>query len=197
MKPIHVACALCIVLLGVAGALLSLRSVPPDGARSTGADAGPARTAVTPAVAGEAGPAGAAPPGVFRSPYHLLEQDSPAIDRGGRLTQAIGIEMPRGTFIRVLEAGSIQPAWKAKTYGTARPGQDRLLLHVMRGNSDRIPDNRSLGWIQLRGFRPGADGLAAVAIAFRIADGNIVLGAIDVNTRQPVSVETVDSPLER
>ena len=131
----------------------------------------------------------------MRTPFHIIEQDSPAIARDGRLIESIGIEMPRGTFLPVLEAGAVQPAWASKTYGTARPEQTSLRLHIVRGNSGRISENQSLGWIKLTGFQPGPNDLAMVAIALRVADGNIVLGAIDVNTQQPVSVEMVESPL--
>lgn len=181
MKPLHLASALLIVIFGLVGVALSPRERP----------VGPARPAeVADFTQDEAGS-----PRVMRTPFHIIEQDSPAIARDGRLIESIGIEMPRGTFLPVLEAGAVQPAWASRTYGTARPEQTSLRLHIVRGKSGRISENQSLGWIKLTGFQPGPNDLAMVAIALRVADGNIVLGAIDVNTQQPVSVEMVESPL--
>ena len=192
MKVIQIGGALLVVAFGLAGLALvpeqapspppssaDQRTVPP-GARMgapTGSEvSGPGRQAL-------------------RTTFHVIEQDSPAIDANGRLTQAIGIEMPRGVFMPILPAGAIQPAMEGKTYGTADPGQTQMLLHVVRGNSERITEDHSLGWLRLSGFRAGPDGRAAVAVAFRAADGNFVLGAVDVSTRQPIVVEPIDSPI--
>ena len=181
MKPLHFATALLIVACGLAGITLSPRDRPTAPFRPAD-EAGLTR--------GEAGS-----PRALRTRFYVIEQDSPAITGDGRLVESIGIEMPRGTFLHMLEVGAVQPAWAARTYGTARPEQTSLRLHIVRGNSDRIPENRSLGWIKLTGFEPGPNDLGMVAIALRVADGNIVLGAIDVNTQRPVSVELIESPL--
>ena len=46
-------------------------------------------------------------PRALRTPFYVIEQDSPAITRDGRLVESIGIEMPRGTFLHVLEVGAV------------------------------------------------------------------------------------------
>ena len=205
MKPLHFATALLIVACGLVGITLSPRERPTAPFRPAGASGPPASgrsgavsrmpRSMNPAdeaglTRGEAGS-----PRAMRTPFYVIEQDSPAITGDGRLIESIGIEMPRGTFLHVLEVDAVQPAWAAKTYGTARPEQKSLRLHIVRGNSDRISENHSLGWIKLTGFEPGPNDLGMVAIALRVADGNIVLGAIDVNTQRPVSVELIESPL--
>ena len=202
MRPVYIGGALAIIVMGIVGIALAPRersSVPPGtiaGPPSAATDPTPKRRASGTFVSPQADSAGPASR-PLRTRVHVIEQDSPAIDQDGMLTQAIGIEMPRGRFTPVLEAGSYQPVWKAKTYGVARADQTQLSLHIVRGNADRMAGNHSLGWIRLSGFRAGAEGLPAVAVAFRVADGNIVLGAVDANTRQPIAIEMIESPIAR
>jgi hypothetical protein len=191
LRIAQISCALLIVTIGLLGLALVPRQAP-----SPPASAGP-RT-IPPAVGPGAPPRSDVSDSgrqVVGTTFRVLEQDSPAIDARGKLTQAIGIERPRGTLMPFLMAGAVQPAMEARTYGTANPEQTQILLHIVRGNSERIIEDHSLGWIRLTGFRAGPNGKAAVAVALRVADGNIVLAAVDVSTRQPVVIEPIESPI--
>ncbi|MFQ5876185.1 MAG: Hsp70 family protein [Acidobacteriota bacterium] len=192
MRFVHEIIALAILLLG-AGAIAV---VPRDLPSSAAAD--PAASPPAPIGPGDLS-AGAVPPAP-RSPQpavHILEQDSPAIGSDDVLSQAVGVEMPRGAFLPVLEAGSVQPATGWKAFRTASPGQEEIRLHVLRGRSDRIEENHSLGWVRIGDLEPGPRGLVGAVVSLRIVDGNIVMAAVDAFSRRPATVRPIAPPAGR
>lgn len=124
----------------------------------------------------------------------VVEQDSPIIGADGRLEETVGIEMPRGVFLPVIPRGSAQPADGRKAFRAGGENQREVWLHVLRGRSDRLRENLSLGWVRITDLEPGPEGMVATAVFFRVADGNIVIAAHDAFSGRPATLQLTDPP---
>ena len=124
----------------------------------------------------------------------VVEQVSPIVGSDSILVESLGIETAGGTFTPVLPKGTRAPVMRFVTFKTSADDQKEIRLHVLRGESDRVARNHDLGWVRVAGLPPGPKGSIQVTVAFRIADGAIVLGAADPASRRAYGIEPSEAP---
>jgi molecular chaperone DnaK len=186
--------ALAIVVLGVCAAFLVPARLP----RVRPADLW-GRPAAPPPVGG---PGAAGSPGgsqditlgVTRPAVHVVEQVSPIVASNSTLSESLGIETAGGAFTPVLPKGAPVPVMRFVTFKTSADDQREIRLHVLRGQSDKAALNHSLGWVRVAGLPPGPKGSIQVTVGFRVADGAIVLAAVDPASGRDYQVEASEAP---
>jgi molecular chaperone DnaK len=127
----------------------------------------------------------------IRADLVVVEQNSPIVAPDGSLAQALGIVTVAGVFTPILGKGEAQPATRVLTFGKASAGPTSIELQLMRGDSPRAAGNHPLGQIRISVPEPNAEGRAQAAVIFRVADGVIVVAAINPVSRQSLRVEVV------
>ena len=176
------AAAVVIVLLGAVAVLLvprtltKLRPANPWGARE-GAT-GDSLPAALPTV---------------RPTIHVLEQVSPIVGPASTLVESLGIEM-HGRFTAVLPKGAPVPVRRVVTFRTSGDDQKEVRLHVLRGQSETAAQDHSLGWVRVGDLPPGPRGSTKIAVTFQVADGAIVLTAMDPATGRAFPIEPSEAP---
>jgi len=160
---------IAVVLAGSALFLVSCGSPPPDDTAG--------ETAATPggeAAAGEPAPDPRNTPVTIK--WVAMEQVSPIVGGDGTLDEALGLEMPGGSFQTVIAQGEKAPVTGHFTLATAVPDQREMTVHVCRGNAERAEENTSLGWYRIEEIPPGLQMETLITLVFRVAD-NAVIGA--------------------
>ncbi len=185
------AAALIMVLLGAAAILLTPGS-PGTLTRIRPAELWGGRVEGPGESPGSSGPAAATLP-LARPTMHVLEQISPIVGPASTLVESLGIEM-REKFTTVLPKGTPVPVKRVVTFRTGADDQKEIRLHVLRGVSETAADNHSLGWVRVADLPPGPRGATKVAVLFEVADGAIVLAAIDPDTGRAFPIEPAEAP---
>mgnify|MGYP001580637572 FL=1 len=169
--------ALAVVALGVVAVLLVPERLP---------KAPPVDLWGAPLTPGGAG----APPAAVL----VVEQVSPIVGSDSILVESLGIETAGGTFTPILPKGTRAPVMRFVTFKTSADDQKEIRLHVLRGQSDKAALNHSLGWVRVAGLPPGPKGSIQVTVGFRVADGAIVLAAVDPASGRDYQVEASEAP---
>lgn len=112
-----------------------------------------------------------------------IEAASPAIGGDGVLVEDFGIESPPGSFLPLMRRGRRAPARHILTFSTSCGGPSEIRLHLLRGTSEHLADNHSIGWFRISGVPAGA---ARTLVEFSIDDGAILAGAVDTTNAQPL-----------
>jgi molecular chaperone DnaK (HSP70) len=66
---------------------------------------------------------------------------------------------------------------------TSGEGPSEIRLHLVRGVSERLAQNHSIGWFRISGLPAGA---ARALVEFSISDGAILAGVVDATNAQPL-----------
>jgi Hsp70 protein len=153
---------------------------------------------------GKAGPTPAAepPPGVpgenhagARAPApYVVEQESSIVAADDTLNEALGIETPRGKFQVVLARGTPVRYARTVTFGTGADDQKEIRLHILRGRSGTLAENRSLGWVRIPDLPPGPRRSTRVAVTFQVIDRAVVLVAQNVGDGRAMTIEASQAP---
>jgi molecular chaperone DnaK len=84
------------------------------------------------------------------------------------LPVSIGIGIPGGRFLKVLQSGTALPLTKTNTIRTFKDNQEDLELTVFQGESDRVVDNEYLGTVNISGITPAPKGAVQLEITFSL-----------------------------
>jgi len=84
------------------------------------------------------------------------------------LPMSIGIGIPRGRFLCVLEAGTSLPATKSYTLKTFKEKQEELELLIFQGESERLVDNEYLGTLNVTDITIAPKGGVTLEVAFSL-----------------------------
>jgi molecular chaperone DnaK len=104
------------------------------------------------------------------------------IEIAGSLTEPI---IPRNTTI---------PCRKSKVFTTALDNQDMVRVHVVQGERDMAPDNKSLGRLELTGLPPAPRGVPEIEVTFEVdANGIMNVKAKDLGTGRAQSMRVLSS----
>ena len=148
-----------------------------------------------------AGPGGGTAPGQPETPGNatrqtmlVLEQDSEIVGADSKLAEDLGIESPRGTFRVVLPRETPVPVGRVVTFRTAADDQKEIRLHVLRGLSEKVSEDRSLGWVRIYDLPPGPRGSAHVAVMFQVVDRAVRLAAQDPANGRTLPIEPSSEP---
>ncbi|HEX3704037.1 MAG TPA: Fe-S protein assembly chaperone HscA [Vicinamibacterales bacterium] len=103
---------------------------------------------------------------------------------------SLGIETMGGVMSKIILRNSTIPATGQEMFTTAVDSQTAVDIHVLQGERELVPDNRSLARFKLRGIPPMPAGLPRVQVQFQI-DANGILSVTARELRTEVE-QTID-----
>ena len=96
---------------------------------------------------------------------------------------SLGIETLGGVMTRMIERNTTIPTSKSQVYSTAMDNQPSVEIHVLQGEREMAPDNKSLGRFVLDGLAGAARGVPQIEVVFDIdASGVLHVTAKDKGT---------------
>ena len=112
-----------------------------------------------------------------------------------RIKESLYLEISQEKNFPVIPAGRIVPAVWHQSFTTFAENQRSFDLHFLRGNSDKIIDNITLGKWRIGGIPPGAEGEHRVEVEIRVGiDGSVGLRATIDEQPLPVTLLTEAFP---
>jgi molecular chaperone DnaK len=107
---------------------------------------------------------------------------------------ALGIETLGGVMTRLIESNTTIPTRKSEIFSTASDSQPSVEIHVLQGERQMAPDNRTLGRFHLDGIPPAPRGVPQIEVTFDIdANGMLHVSAKDKGTSKEQSIRITSS----
>jgi molecular chaperone DnaK len=107
---------------------------------------------------------------------------------------SLGIETLGGVMTRLIEANTTIPTKKSEIFSTASDSQPSVEIHVLQGERQMAPDNRTLGRFHLDGIPPAPRGVPQIEVTFDIdANGILHVSAKDKGTNKEQSIRITSS----
>ena len=104
----------------------------------------------------------------------------------------------------MIERNTTIPTSKSQTFSTATDSQAQVEIHVLQGEREMAPDNKSLGRFILDGILPAPRGMPQIEVTFDIdANGILNVSAVDKGTgkEQKITIQAAsglsDEEVER
>jgi molecular chaperone DnaK (HSP70) len=108
--------------------------------------------------------------------------------RPASLAEPLGVEQPGGTVSQLVAQGSELPTSATESFTTARDGETRLQLHVVRGAGKSAGKLTSEGWWEVGEVSAAKAGEAKVVVTFELdARGQLAVSARENNRRLPAT----------
>jgi molecular chaperone DnaK len=102
---------------------------------------------------------------------------------------SLGVETGGGLFTVLIPRNTTIPTEKSEIFTTSVDNQSFVPVHVLQGERQMAPDNRSLARFELTGIPPAPRGLPKIQVTFRLdADGIVSVEAKDLGTGKAQSV---------
>jgi len=96
---------------------------------------------------------------------------------------SLGIETLGGVLTKLIEKNTTIPANAEQVFSTADDNQTAVTIHVLQGERERAPDNKSLGRFDLADIPPSPRGMPQIEVSFDIdANGILNVSAKDKAT---------------
>jgi molecular chaperone DnaK len=96
---------------------------------------------------------------------------------------SLGIETLGGVFTRLIQRNTTIPTRKSEIFSTAADGQTSVEVHVLQGEREMAPGNKTLGRFHLDGIPAAPRGIPQVEVTFDIdANGIVHVSAKDLGT---------------
>ena len=94
------------------------------------------------------------------------------------LGEPISVEQPGGSVSQLFTQGSEIPTSATESFTTAKDGDRRVLIHVLRGAGRTADKLHSDGWWEVDGLTAGKSGEPRVLVTFEVdAQGQLALSA--------------------
>ena len=105
---------------------------------------------------------------------------------------SLGLEIQGARMHTIISRNTTVPTKRTEIFTTSAPNQPQVSIHVLQGESDFAPDNKSLGRFELMGVRPAPRGVPDIAVTFEIdAEGIVNVSAKDLETDQEQRIEII------
>jgi len=96
---------------------------------------------------------------------------------------SLGLETLGGVNTKLIERNTTIPTRKTQVFTTAEDGQTSVDIHVLQGEREMAPDNKTLARFRLEGIPAAPRGVPQVEVTFNIdANGIVNVGAKDLGT---------------
>ena len=96
---------------------------------------------------------------------------------------SLGLETLGGVNTKLIERNTTIPTKKSQVFTTAEDGQTSVDIHVLQGERDMAPDNKTLGRFRLEGIPAAPRGIPQIEVTFNIdANGIVNVAAKDLGT---------------
>lgn len=107
---------------------------------------------------------------------------------------SLGIETLGGVMTRLIERNTTVPTSKSQIFSTAADNQPQVEIHVLQGEREMAPDNKTLGRFILAGIPPASRGIPQIEVKFDIdANGILNVSATDKATSQSQQITITSS----
>ncbi|MGD8444394.1 MAG: molecular chaperone DnaK [Desulfobacterales bacterium] len=107
---------------------------------------------------------------------------------------SLGIETLGGVMTRLIEKNTTIPTKKSKIFSTAADNQSAVSIHVLQGEREMVPGNKTLGRFELIGIPPAPRGVPQIEVTFDIdANGIVDVSAKDNATGKAQSIRITAS----
>jgi hypothetical protein len=121
----------------------------------------------------------------------VVERSSPIVGADGALLESLGIENAGDRFLPLIPKGTTAPASAMLTFAPAPERPQEIRFHLLRGTSDRLAGNHSLGHFRVSNLPPGGPQAPRALIIFRVAGGAVQLAAVNPITAEPLALDRV------
>jgi molecular chaperone DnaK len=103
---------------------------------------------------------------------------------------SLGIETLGGVMTRLIEKNTTIPTRKSQVFSTAADNQPAVSIHVLQGEREMAPNNKTLGRFELVGIPPAPRGVPQIEVTFDIdANGIVNVSAKDMATGKQQSIQ--------
>ena len=107
---------------------------------------------------------------------------------------SLGIEIQGGKTHVLIPRNTKIPTQVDEIITTSAPNQPQVSIHVVQGEDDFAPNNKSLGRFELTGIRPAPRGIPDIELSFGItAEGIVQVAATDLESGQAQEMEIIAS----
>ncbi len=107
---------------------------------------------------------------------------------------SLGIETLGSVFTRIIDRNTTIPTRKSQIFSTAADNQTAVTIHVLQGEREMAPDNKTLGRFELFGLPPAPRGMPQIEVTFDIdANGIVHVSAKDLGTGREQSIRITAS----
>jgi molecular chaperone DnaK len=107
---------------------------------------------------------------------------------------SLGIETLCGVMTRLIEKNTTIPTRKSQVFSTAADNQPAVSIHVLQGEREMAPNNKTLGRFELVGIPPAPRGVPQIEVTFDIdANGIVNVSAKDMATGKQQSIQITAS----
>ncbi len=107
---------------------------------------------------------------------------------------SLGIETLGGVMTKLIEKNTTIPTRKSQVFSTAADNQPAVSIHVLQGEREMAPNNKTLGRFELVGIPPAPRGVPQIEVTFDIdANGIVNVSAKDLATSKEQSIQITAS----
>ncbi|SPF34384.1 chaperone Hsp70, co-chaperone with DnaJ [Syntrophobacter sp. SbD1] len=107
---------------------------------------------------------------------------------------SLGIETLGGVMTKLIERNTTIPTRKSQIFSTATDNQTAVSIHVLQGEREMAPDNKTLGRFELVGIPSAPRGIPQIEVTFDIdANGIVHVSAKDLATQKEQSIQITAS----